>query len=95
MPSAALWRNCVLATVLGLVLAAVAQADSSVIYLPIATTPAPIVRWARVTRIVDGDTIDVTLDGCPLDYVRVRLLAVDTPERGECYYAESTAGESS
>ncbi|WP_125107498.1 thermonuclease family protein [Gulosibacter massiliensis] len=32
---------------------------------------------ARVVRVVDGDTIDVTRDG---EEVRVRLLNIDTPE---------------
>lgn len=39
-----------------------------------------------VTRIVDGDTLDVTGAGGP---ARVRLLAVNTAERGECSYREA------
>lgn len=39
----------------------------------------------RVTHIVDGDTLDVD-DG----RYRVRLLGIDTPERGECGFAEAT-----
>ena len=37
---------------------------------------------ARVTRVVDGDTIDVVIDRGFGDYLRtrVRLLGVDTPE---------------
>lgn len=38
-----------------------------------------------VTNVVDGDTIDVS------DGTRVRLIGIDTPERGECGYAEATS----
>jgi len=82
----ALW----LALVVVLALAPGVQADTSV-YLPVATTPPPITRGATVSRVVDGDTIVVSLDCCPcIPTFRVRLLAVDTPERGECYYSEAT-----
>ena len=37
-----------------------------------------------VTHIVDGDTFDIEGDE------RVRLIGIDTPERGEKYYREST-----
>lgn len=42
----------------------------------------------QVTRVIDGDTVEVSRDGV-LD--RVRLLGIDTPERGECGYDEATA----
>lgn len=38
-----------------------------------------------VERVIDGDTIVLA------DDVRVRLLGINAPERGECYYAESKA----
>jgi len=63
-------------------------------YLPciqtcaIARAQVPI-TWGQVTHVCDGDTIDVHIDGCPLEYVRVRLLGVDPPERGACYWAEA------
>ncbi len=38
----------------------------------------------RVTTIVDGDTIDVSGVG------RVRLIGIDTPERGACGYESAT-----
>jgi micrococcal nuclease len=41
-----------------------------------------------VTRIVDGDTIDVQLTTGP---IRVRLHGIDTPERGQPWFTESTA----
>lgn len=37
----------------------------------------------NVTRVIDGDTID--LEG----YGRIRLSGINTPETGECYYQES------
>ncbi len=43
---------------------------------------------ATVTGIVDGDTIDVEVDG---EEQRVRLLNVDTPEVDQCVHAEATA----
>jgi endonuclease YncB( thermonuclease family) len=39
---------------------------------------------ATVRYVIDGDTFD-TVGGD-----RVRLLGIDTPERGECYYQEAT-----
>src|SRR5687767_11878384 len=44
---------------------------------------------AVVTRVIDGDTIDVLLaDGRT---VAVRLIGIDTPERGECGTDEATS----
>ena len=40
-----------------------------------------------VSKIVDGDTIVVTHSG---EEVKVRLLNIDTPEKDECLYEEST-----
>ncbi|MCA9974012.1 MAG: thermonuclease family protein [Anaerolineales bacterium] len=42
---------------------------------------------AEVTAIIDGDTIDVRLNGREL---RVRYVGVDTPERGDPFYAEAS-----
>lgn len=41
-----------------------------------------------VTRVVDGETIEVTLDG---ETVRVRYALLDAPDRDEPFYAESLA----
>ncbi len=41
----------------------------------------------RVARVIDGDTIDVLIDG---ENIRVRYLQVNTPERDEPCYKEST-----
>lgn len=37
-----------------------------------------------VTHVVDGDTVDVS------DGSRIRLIGIDTPERGDCGYSEAT-----
>ncbi len=42
---------------------------------------------ARVEEVIDGDTIDVRLDG---KSVRVRYYGVDTPERGDRCFREAT-----
>lgn len=39
----------------------------------------------QVLHVVDGDTIDIERD------VRIRLLGIDAPGRGECFYNESKA----
>jgi len=44
-----------------------------------------------VTRIVDGDTIDVSIAG--VEY-RVRYIGMDTPEVGDTYFDEATAKNS-
>jgi len=41
-----------------------------------------------VVHVVDGDTIDVALDSGPR--IRVRLIGVDTPERGQCFFTRAT-----
>lgn len=41
---------------------------------------------ARVVRVIDGDTIDVTINGT--EY-RVRYVGANTPERGEACYSDA------
>ncbi len=41
----------------------------------------------RVTRVVDGDTLHVGVDGRD---VTVRLIGIDTPEVGDCGYRAAT-----
>jgi micrococcal nuclease len=53
----------------------------------IAPDPALLDR-AQVVEIIDGDTIDVELDG---ETERVRYYGSDTPERGEPCFGEATA----
>ena len=43
---------------------------------------------AVVIRIIDGDTLDVSIDG---DQERVRIFGVDTAERGERCFAEASS----
>ena len=45
-------------------------------------------RSWRVTRVVDGDTIDAQRSGRS---VRVRILGIDTPERGDCGFGPATS----
>lgn len=42
---------------------------------------------AQVTRVIDGDTIEVNIDG---NVYRVRYIGIDTPEMGEPGYDEAT-----
>lgn len=46
----------------------------------------PAGQTATVVDVVDGDTIDVDLDG---EVHRLRYIGVDTPERGEPFYDEA------
>ena len=41
-----------------------------------------------VVHVVDGDTIDVSLASGRRE--RVRLIGVDTPERGQCFFTRAT-----
>lgn len=41
-----------------------------------------------VTNIVDGDTIDVMADDGTFE--RIRIIGIDTPERGECGFTEAS-----
>jgi micrococcal nuclease len=43
---------------------------------------------AVVTRVIDGDTVVARVGGRS---EHVRLLGIDTPERGDCYSAQATA----
>jgi endonuclease YncB( thermonuclease family) len=53
--------------------------------------PVPTVTEgeATVTFVIDGDTVDVVLVDDVVE--RIRLPQIDTPEKGECGYEESTA----
>lgn len=42
-----------------------------------------------VTQVVDGDTVDVRVAGGKR--VRVRVLGIDTPERGACHFRQASA----
>jgi len=45
-------------------------------------------QLAMVVKVIDGDTIEVDLDG---DTYRVRYIGMDTPERERPFYEEATA----
>jgi endonuclease YncB( thermonuclease family) len=57
----------------------------------LATTPPVDGQIGTVTHVIDGDTIDVDING---QVFRVRYIGVDTPERDETCYAEATAANS-
>ena len=54
---------------------------------PRATAALPAGDLGEVTHIVDGDTIDVSIDG--VEY-RVRYIGIDTPELDMPYYDQAT-----
>jgi micrococcal nuclease len=54
---------------------------STTLAMPAALTPA------RVTRVIDGDTIEVDING---QNERVRFIGIDTPEVGRCYAQQAT-----
>lgn len=60
---------------------------------PMTAETAYLYRVPRVRRVVDGDTVDAVLDlGLHLEAaVRLRVLGVDTPERGMPGWADATA----
>ena len=51
-----------------------------------AADPAAVSGWT-VTRVVDGDTIHASRNGVT---EKVRIIGIDTPEVGQCGYAEAT-----
>ena len=61
---------------------------------PVQTQPSALSVNATMARVVDGDTIDVTVDG---KRDRVRLIGIDTPETKkqntpvQCFGPEATA----
>ncbi|HET9665994.1 MAG TPA: lamin tail domain-containing protein [Desertimonas sp.] len=68
---------------------ALAAALASAVAAGVASGPAtatPGEPWL-VTDVVDGDTIDVARGDTRMT---VRLIGINTPERGECWYAEAT-----
>ncbi len=62
-------------------------AASSLLLVPSATAGSFALR-GQVEHVVDGDTLDVRLDGG--GSTRVRVLGIDTPERGECFAHKAT-----
>lgn len=60
---------------------------ASFLYRAINIARGPSLGWA-VTNVVDGDTLDVTSTTGVIE--RIRLVGVDTPERGECGFTQAT-----
>ncbi len=54
---------------------------------PRSGSPAPAGEVGRVVNVIDGDTIDVLIDGVRS---RVRYIGINTPERDEACYREAT-----
>lgn len=54
---------------------------------PAACIPSRQPEDATLVRVIDGDTIDVTIGSTT---ARVRYIGVDTPERGDLFYSEAT-----
>lgn len=69
------------ATILGLIGLVVA---GGVVTAAVIDDPAGTTRRTTVTRVVDGDTVEIASGQ------HVRLIGVDTPERGACGYDAST-----
>lgn len=53
---------------------------------------AVVGEMARVTTVIDGDTIEVEIDG---QLYRVRYIGMNTPERGQPFFQEATEANSS
>lgn len=53
--------------------------------VPVTLVPVTIAIIAMTAEVVDGDTITMS------DGSKVRLIGIDTPERGQCGYDESSA----
>lgn len=58
---------------------------------PPTATPPPAQEIGRVENVVDGDTIDVEMNG---QVYRVRYIGMDTPEQGDPFFEEATAANS-
>jgi len=54
-----------------------------------AMTAGAFTYRGTVTHIVDGDTLDVRLTNGKTE--RIRVIGIDTPERGVCYFSQATA----
>jgi micrococcal nuclease len=76
----------VVAALAGLVVA-IAVTEPSHAAADLTASPAWFTLKAKVTRVVDGDTVVVKIGQ---QAERVRLLGIDTPEVGTCYSSEAT-----
>ena len=53
------------------------------------TATSSLTSW-EVTRIIDGDTLEVVVTDGAIE--TVRIIGIDTPERGECGFSEASDG---
>ncbi len=60
------------------------RAATAVLFAVVGVVVLSGCRVGHVTYVVDGDTLDV-------DGVRIRIIGIDTPERGQCGYDEAKA----
>lgn len=81
------WRTAGLAVVAALAVALWLAAQPDAVDGSAGADGAADSGW-RTVEVVDGDTLDVVRDGVT---ETVRLLGIDTPERGDCGYADATA----
>ena len=63
------------------------QPTNTAVPSPTANPQFPTSQTATVTNIIDGDTIDVSIDGTTYP---VRYIGMDTPERGAPFFDEAT-----
>lgn len=80
------WQRVLLVLLVVLAVSVLSWADREglVLYEPASDRPADLVRYdgvtAVVTRVVDGDTLDVNLPDGDNPVTRLRLWGIDTPE---------------
>lgn len=81
-------QRWIVVSALCLILAAGCTVFETADETPAATANVPPGDRATVTRVIDGDTIDVRLGGST---ARVSYVGINTPERDEPCYARATA----
>lgn len=57
---------------------------------PLPSGSAGTSTTAKITRVVDGDTVEVDQNGDGRSDAIVRLIGIDTPEHGKCGYGAAT-----
>ncbi|WP_172655888.1 thermonuclease family protein [Demequina maris] len=80
-------RTVVTSIIAGLVAVTVAVPAQAAVTAPSSSlkTATQNVTIKRVVKVIDGDTVRLA------NGARVRLIGIDTPERGQCGYAAATA----
>src|SRR5437870_2364420 len=70
-------------------LAAAALTASLGLLAVAAPSAGDLSKQATVTRVIDGDTIEVRLVGGKID--RVRLIGIESPDVGACWSSQASA----